>query len=131
MTLGKISDRDMRHCHFLKSTCDIGDPPSRAPCGGGVFPPQAYSILDHTLNVVFFRAFGQYICRQCPGYTGTLPTGRVGVGAGGAQPKVKGDGLFQGECQVIQNPNIEISIDIKILHTPPPPTSPPTQGCFI
>ena len=21
----------MRHCHFLKSTCDIGDPPSRAP----------------------------------------------------------------------------------------------------
>ena len=27
----KISDRDMQHCHFLKSTCDIGDPPSRAP----------------------------------------------------------------------------------------------------
>ena len=21
----------MRHCHFLNSTCDIGDPPSRAP----------------------------------------------------------------------------------------------------
>ena len=21
----------MRHCHFLKSTCDIGGPPSRAP----------------------------------------------------------------------------------------------------
>ena len=31
MTLWKISDRDMRHCHFLNSTCDIGDPPSRAP----------------------------------------------------------------------------------------------------
>ena len=31
MTLGKISDKDMRHCHYLKSTCDIGDPPSRAP----------------------------------------------------------------------------------------------------
>ena len=31
MTLGKISDKDIRHYHFLKSTCDIGDPPSRAP----------------------------------------------------------------------------------------------------
>ena len=26
MTLGIISDKDMRHCHFLKSTCDIGGP---------------------------------------------------------------------------------------------------------
>ena len=26
MTLGKISDKDMRHCHFLKSICDIGGP---------------------------------------------------------------------------------------------------------
>ena len=25
--------RDMRHDHFLNSTCDIGDPPSRAPGG--------------------------------------------------------------------------------------------------
>ena len=25
-TLGKVSDGDMRHCHFLKSTLDIGDP---------------------------------------------------------------------------------------------------------
>ena len=33
VTLRKISDNDMRHCHFLKSTCDIGDPSSRAtPC---------------------------------------------------------------------------------------------------
>ena len=31
MTLGKISDKDMQHCHFQKSTCDIGDSPSRAP----------------------------------------------------------------------------------------------------
>ena len=34
MTLGKISMlhcRDMRHCHFLNSTRDIGDPTSRAP----------------------------------------------------------------------------------------------------
>ena len=31
MTMGKISDSEMRHCHFLKSTCDIGDPTSRAP----------------------------------------------------------------------------------------------------
>ena len=31
MTLGKIRDNDMRHCYFYKSTCDIGDPPSRAP----------------------------------------------------------------------------------------------------
>ena len=30
MTLKKISDRDMRHCHFLKSTCDIGNPPTKA-----------------------------------------------------------------------------------------------------
>ena len=35
MTLGKISDKDMRHCHFLKLTCDIGNPLSRAPEGGG------------------------------------------------------------------------------------------------
>ena len=27
MTLRKISTRDIQHCHFLKSTCDIGDPP--------------------------------------------------------------------------------------------------------
>ena len=31
MTLRNISDRDMQHCHSSKSTCDIGDPPSRAP----------------------------------------------------------------------------------------------------
>ena len=31
MTLRNISDKDMRHCHFLKSTCDIGGPPPRAP----------------------------------------------------------------------------------------------------
>ena len=40
MTLGKINDKDMRHCHFLKSTCDIGGPPSRAPrelCERAVF----------------------------------------------------------------------------------------------
>ena len=30
MTLRKVSDRDRRHCNFLKSTCDIGDPPPRA-----------------------------------------------------------------------------------------------------
>ena len=27
VTLEKISDNDMRHCHFLKLTCDIGGPP--------------------------------------------------------------------------------------------------------
>ena len=51
--LGKI--KDMRHCHFLKSTCDIGDPPSRNKGrgvgrnfsrGGGV-----------VLNVNFKRCF--------------------------------------------------------------------------
>ena len=31
MTFWKISDRDMGRCHFLKSTGDIGHPPSRAP----------------------------------------------------------------------------------------------------
>ena len=31
MTLGKISDRDMRDCHFVKLTRDIEDSPSRAP----------------------------------------------------------------------------------------------------
>ena len=31
VTSGKINDKDMRHCRFLKLTCDIGDPPSRAP----------------------------------------------------------------------------------------------------
>ena len=31
VTLCIISDIDMRHCHFLKSTCVIGDLPSRAP----------------------------------------------------------------------------------------------------
>ena len=25
VTLSKITDKDMRHCHFLKSTCNIGD----------------------------------------------------------------------------------------------------------
>ena len=32
LTLGKISGKDKRHCHFLKLTCDIGEPPSRALC---------------------------------------------------------------------------------------------------
>ena len=27
MTLGETSDKDLRHCHFLKSTCDIAPPP--------------------------------------------------------------------------------------------------------
>ena len=36
VTLGKISDSDMRQCIFLKSTCDIGDPPSRAPSDMGM-----------------------------------------------------------------------------------------------
>ena len=31
MTLENINDKDMQHCHFLKSTCSIGGPPSRAP----------------------------------------------------------------------------------------------------
>ena len=31
MTLRKISDKDMEHCLFLKSTCDIGGPSLRAP----------------------------------------------------------------------------------------------------
>ena len=31
VTFRKINDKDMRHCHFLKSTCDVGDTPSRAP----------------------------------------------------------------------------------------------------
>ena len=31
VTLWKISHRGMQHCNFLKLTCDIGDPPSRAP----------------------------------------------------------------------------------------------------
>ena len=31
VTLREKSDRDMRHCHFLKSICDIGDPTSSAP----------------------------------------------------------------------------------------------------
>ena len=35
MTLGEISDKDMQHCHFLKSTCDIGDPPIKGPRYGG------------------------------------------------------------------------------------------------
>ena len=30
-TLVKISDSDRRHCHFLKSTCDVGDAPHQAP----------------------------------------------------------------------------------------------------
>ena len=34
MTLRKISDRDMWHCHFLKTICDIGHPPSRAAIRG-------------------------------------------------------------------------------------------------
>ena len=25
------NDKDMQHCHFLKSTCDIGDPPIMGP----------------------------------------------------------------------------------------------------
>ena len=37
MTLEKISDKDMRHCHFLKSTCDIGGPPSRTPISVGPY----------------------------------------------------------------------------------------------
>ena len=28
---GYCKNRDRGHCHFLNSTCDIGDPPSRAP----------------------------------------------------------------------------------------------------
>ena len=32
MTWGKISDKDMQHCHFLKSTCDIGDPHQGPQC---------------------------------------------------------------------------------------------------
>ena len=31
VTLGKISDKDMPYCNMLKSTCDDGDPSSRAP----------------------------------------------------------------------------------------------------
>ena len=31
VTLREKRDKDMRHYHFLKSTCDIGGPPSRAP----------------------------------------------------------------------------------------------------
>ena len=31
MTLVKVSDKDMQHCHFLKLTRDIGGPPSGAP----------------------------------------------------------------------------------------------------
>ena len=44
VTLWKISDRDIGHCHFLNLTCNIGDPPSRAPIlmevgrGGGANP---------------------------------------------------------------------------------------------
>ena len=34
VTLGKLSNRDMRHYDFVKSTCDIGNPPSRAPLWG-------------------------------------------------------------------------------------------------
>ena len=33
MTLGKISDKDMGHGHFLKSTCDIGGSPIKGPSG--------------------------------------------------------------------------------------------------
>ena len=29
--MGTAQDSDRGHAHFLKLTCDIGDPPSRAP----------------------------------------------------------------------------------------------------
>ena len=41
--MGHEELRDMRHDHFVNSTCDIGDPPSRAPCImrlGGLFEQQ-------------------------------------------------------------------------------------------
>ena len=31
MILGKINHGNMRHCHFIKSTCDIGDHPHQGP----------------------------------------------------------------------------------------------------
>ena len=34
MALEKISHKDMRHCNFLKSTCDTGDPPIMGPHEG-------------------------------------------------------------------------------------------------
>ena len=56
MTLGKLSDRDMRHCHFLKSTCDIGTPPPRAPIDspslrGADRPTDRISLLSVTVTV--------------------------------------------------------------------------------
>ena len=35
VTLRKIKNSDMQHCHFLQSTCDIGDPPHQGPLEGG------------------------------------------------------------------------------------------------
>ena len=35
----QISDGDMQHCHFLKLTCDIGDPPSGGQTGGVYYGP--------------------------------------------------------------------------------------------
>ena len=39
MTSKTISDRDMRDCHFLKSTCEIGDPPPPPPPQSWAFAP--------------------------------------------------------------------------------------------
>ena len=38
VTLVEISEKEMQHCHFLKSTCNIWDPPSR---------DQRWSHVDH------------------------------------------------------------------------------------
>ena len=48
----KISDADMRHYHFLKSTCDIGDPPLRAPGLCEATRTVPFDILDRWVRVI-------------------------------------------------------------------------------
>ena len=62
--LWKLSDRDMRHYHFLNSICDIGDPPIKGPILGEIstlrdfielkewFPSQLGRVFFYQSNLV-------------------------------------------------------------------------------
>ena len=67
VTLGKISDNDMRHCHLLKSTCDTGGDPIKSPKivrGGSRVtatpppPPEKQKIIVHSLIFAPFSPLG-------------------------------------------------------------------------
>ena len=77
-----MQNRDRGHCHLLNSTCDVGDPPSRAPLqrqedgnndslrsrgnvcdGGGRFKEVLASVIVHVyckeIGVLYWR-FGSH-----------------------------------------------------------------------